>query len=66
MNMMVANLKTIVAVTGALVMLASPRKTRHHSTVIVPADAYGSVVERYAPAQTVYAPNLRLPARPYQ
>ena len=66
---MISNLKTILAATSVVAMLASPvlAKTpeRHHSAAVVPADGY-SVVEPYGPAQTVYAPNLRLPARPYQ
>lgn len=71
---MTANLKTIVAVTGAVAMLASPvlaKNPGRHSGVVVPADARASAFQPYAPAhmvpaQTVYAPDLRLPARPYQ
>jgi hypothetical protein len=57
---MSANLKTILAAVSAVAVLASPvlAKTpeRHHS----------AVVEPYGAAQTVYAPDLRLPATPYQ
>ncbi len=67
---MIANLKTSIAIVGTAAILASPAlaKTPHHG-VGVPAYAYGAVVEPYyapAPAQSVYAPNRRLPARPYQ
>ncbi len=66
-----ANLKTILATIGAVAVLASPvlAKTpeRHHSAALaVPTESHASVVEPYGPAQTVYAPNLRLPAQPYQ
>jgi hypothetical protein len=71
------NLITTLAALGAVAVLASPvlAKTpeRHHSAAPaianVPAEQQPMVVEPYGlygPAQTVYAPNLHLPARPYQ
>jgi hypothetical protein len=67
------NLKTTLAVIGAVAVLASPALAkapeRHHAASAianVPAGVHAVVVEPYGPAQTVYAPSLHLPARPYQ
>jgi hypothetical protein len=65
------NLKTTLAVIGAVAVLASPvlakAPERHHSAIAnLPVGPHAVVVEPYGSAQTVYAPSLHLPARPYQ
>ncbi len=63
---MIANLKTIVAATVTVGVLVTPvlAKSPHH--IVVPTEASSTIGEANRSVQSVYAPNLRLPARPYQ
>jgi hypothetical protein len=67
---MTLNFKTILSAVGVAALLASPAmaKTQRHqhkapTMINVPADAQASV-NPYAPAVTVYAPDLKVQAHP--
>jgi hypothetical protein len=67
---MTLNLKTILTAVGVAALLASPAmaKTQRHqqkepSLINVPADARASI-NPYAPAVTVYAPDMKTQAHP--
>jgi hypothetical protein len=78
MNMrlnMNSNLKVLLSAVGVVALVVSPAlaKPRHHQDVTrtlahVPSDAHAGV-GAYAPApsaQTVYAPDVRVPAQSYE